>query len=168
MYGGNNTEEVEGVGFRGLSPYVRGKRHELIQYLGNPGSIPVCTGETRDYQLEAVNAWVYPRMYGGNFFCNEIQEQPGGLSPYVRGKHYIPTRSILCCRSIPVCTGETKAWLGETCLGMVYPRMYGGNYHTAFASVRLKGLSPYVRGKLRVTTLLFLDQRSIPVCTGET
>ena len=53
-------------------------------------------------------------------------------------------------------------------LGVVYPRVCGGNVRPRFLEVQELGLSPRVRGKRDVSFRGSLGTGSIPACAGET
>ena len=74
---------------------------------GSLGSIPAYTGETADIAVEAREAQVYPRIYGGNFHRNGFENASEGLSPHIRGKRPAPSLDLIAERSIPAFTGET-------------------------------------------------------------
>ena len=168
MYGGNLPNFETRFFVQGLSPYVRGKRNTL-RHLGRYSrSIPVCTGETDFPPEPSCEQWVYPRMYGGNTASRRTAVLTTGLSPYVRGKPHLLATLPTRVGSIPVCTGETLVNALLMLLDGVYPRMYGGNAVRVLLVIVLRGLSPYVRGKLLHGTTGENSFWSIPVCTGET
>ena len=49
-----------------------------------------------------------------------------GLSPRVRGNHFVPNREAKSHRSIPACAGEPTLAIGEVVGVRVYPRVCGG------------------------------------------
>ena len=111
---------------------------------------------------------VYPRVYGGNEAASVEINNDEGLSPRVRGKHFLINPPLPQLRSIPACTGETIRQAVERLIRQVYPRVYGGNEEADSETVRRKGLSPRVRGKLSSRSARAECPRSIPACTGET
>ena len=64
MYGETAGTALIGTYSLGLSPHVRGNRHQPYQSLLAAGSIPACTGKPSENLLLACRLRVYPRMYG--------------------------------------------------------------------------------------------------------
>ena len=90
VYGGNKPCFRPIKFLPGLSPCVRGKLKQTRRKKPEPGSIPVCTGETfGDLPCERETR-VYPRVYGGNATSRFCAMLMSGLSPCVRGKHNPP------------------------------------------------------------------------------
>ena len=90
-----------------------------------------------------------------------------GLSPRVRGNHYVTDGGASSLGSIPACAGEpfTGARLeGEW---KVYPRVCGGTSIMRSGKVGCTGLSPRVRGNPSVPHTRLYRNRSIPACAGE-
>ena len=50
---------------------------------------------------------------------------------------------------------------------LFYPRVCGGTFEVAITAVLVCGLSPRVRGNLKIKCEALADQRSIPACAGE-
>ena len=90
-----------------------------------------------------------------------------GLSPRVRGNHWIGNRIESPHRSIPACAGEPD--VGQTCWTgeWVYPRVCGGTIPATRTLLLMKGLSPRVRGNLAGRPLAPRVDGSIPACAGE-
>ena len=90
-----------------------------------------------------------------------------GLSPRVRGNlQPIPDRPTVV-RSIPACAGEPVFFFCRNPPPWVYPRVCGGTQPCHRTSPRRTGLSPRVRGNLRVVSKPSLTFGSIPACAGE-
>ena len=144
----------------GQSPRVRGN-HTTRRY-DRPieGSIPACAGEPTKTAAEQGQPWVYPRVCGGTRFREVADKRVVGLSPRVRGNRDQDTLPDDGGRSIPACAGE------PCCLGWrvrrsgVYPRVCGGTSQRDIRAGQLGGLSPRVRGNLRIEVL---DKRRIVV-----
>ena len=153
---------------RGLSPRVRGKRHQLTPDDLLERSIPACAGETASSANHSLAAKVYPRVCGGNGHSPLVPGYGGGLSPRVRGKlvrwYFIEAKR----RSIPACAGETPDPGRPAGRGQVYPRVCGGNHARNTSPAVSRGLSPRVRGKRRRPVRKGGAARSIPACAGET
>ena len=90
-----------------------------------------------------------------------------GLSPRVRGNRHCSSGRGVPHRSIPACAGEPCGPLVGWPLGGVYPRVCGGTSVIKDQHVRVKGLSPRVRGNHVQASRFKLLLRSIPACAGE-
>ena len=90
----------------GLSPCVRGNHDPPAIGRLHRGSIPVRTGEPRQWRVGSRVREVYPRAYGGTGTSNPTNSTPRGLSPCVRGNHGVGFGRVRRERSIPVRTGE--------------------------------------------------------------
>ena len=69
--------------------------------------------------------------------------------------------------SIPACAGEAQLGGGRGRRRRVYPRVCGGSKLVGGDAVLMPGLSPRVRGKLRLGVADQIWLRSIPACAGE-
>ena len=76
--------------------------------------------------MEIYQRAVYPRVYGGTWAARPAPSRGHGLSPRVRGNHFVPDRDYYEKGSIPACTGEPWVIKSVTPLVTVYPRVYGG------------------------------------------
>ena len=155
----------------GLSPRVRGIRHQLRAVQAPDGSIPACTGNPpAAFSLSVTGRsipactgnpvvlgllpsppGVYPRVYGESRSCVLPRRRPAGLSPRVRG---IRIRWEVMPRirgSIPACTGNPERGLRMRRPRRVYPRVYGESGRPAVWLGARRGLSPRVRGIRRRT-----------------
>ena len=110
---------------------------------------------------------VYPRVYGGTVRYNEDRIREYGLSPRVRGNLCQICIHRPCGGSIPACTGEPDAKRLGSEDGRVYPRVYGGTPPSNPSARCPSGLSPRVRGNLRLVFRFSGRHGSIPACTGE-
>ena len=90
-----------------------------------------------------------------------------GLSPRVRGNHFVSVLKTVLGRSIPACAGEPPVRRASADMTSVYPRVCGGTQGLAEAEKGAEGLSPRVRGNLDVLDVLDARVRSIPACAGE-
>ncbi len=148
LCGGNHNLSSPLLPILGLSPLVRGKRHQINVVAADPGSIPACAGETVPACSSLYASRVYPRLCGGNPLATDELRDGRGLSPLVRGKLIDPEQA------------------GQ--LIKVYPRLCGGNVAFLFVCLCLVGLSPLVRGKPSFPALMMFAIGSIPACAGET
>ena len=151
----------------GLSPRVRGNQQQQQAIEAQPRSIPACTGEPAHRVRLCSRVTVYPRVYGGTHFLDDVHSSGGGLSPRVRGNRTCDAEVITVSGSIPACTGEPPRYAPRAEPFQVYPRVYGGTVLPARQTVGYIGLSPRVRGNRNPGRLCRAGCRSIPACTGE-
>ena len=150
-------------------------------------SIPACAGEPVDDAAVSARAAVYPRVCGGTASSISFATCVMGLSPRVRGNHFVTVYTIHRRRSIPACAGEPYRCIVYRRRTRVYPRVCGGTCARTRQDVGQAGLSPRVRGTFlphpqrlpqyglspRVRGNLFFgvhrdhSRRSIPACAGE-
>ena len=133
----------------------------------NDGSIPACAGEPYSKNTPNILAQVYPRVCGGTCIQCRRNYPVCGLSPRVRGNQHVGIAARPLARSIPACAGE-PLW-PQTLAGIrqVYPRVCGGTVSPLCYSQPSYGLSPRVRGNLRVCGDIGCPDGSIPACAGE-
>ena len=89
MYGETVARRSVAGARQGLSPHVRGNRVRETTLRRRDGSIPACTGKPAATASAAAVTRVYPRMYGETPHQLVRRNQHGGLSPHVRGNHFI-------------------------------------------------------------------------------
>ena len=165
--GGTGRDLGEYRGYDGLSPRVRGNHQHHYPGILHDGSIPACAGEPGiAFGLMGLGG-VYPRVCGGTATSTIMESHFLGLSPRVRGNHHPDPQINVIDRSIPACAGEP--WNGSCCTRTiwVYPRVCGGTQSDAKRRADEQGLSPRVRGNLRLRHLSHNSSRSIPACAGE-
>ena len=152
----------------GLSPRVRGNLE--LQPDGNVAerSIPACAGEPGCQDVSGHTARVYPRVCGGTYRALLRGRGVFGLSPRVRGNQGQRMRPRKSGRSIPACAGEPALPAPPGECPPVYPRVCGGTGHQAGIEQSFLGLSPRVRGNLRVASPDCAEPGSIPACAGGT
>ena len=109
---------------------------------------------------------VYPRGYGERPELDKREERRFGLSPWVRGTHFLSTELQGKYRFIPVGTGNAFRRLVGRGYGAVYPRGYGERVIARRCIVNFTGLSPWVRGTLNGYAVGVVCSRFIPVGTG--
>ena len=167
MCGGTPAGVWTDTDAEGLSPRVRGNRL-TDPYAGNADrSIPACAGEPCQLPMPPNRCQVYPRVCGGTTIERSPRIRRIGLSPRVRGNRLLSGYCWHWMRSIPACAGEpASASHGDVNMG-VYPRVCGGTIEDKLDSVETKGLSPRVRGNLRMDRGPTQQCRSIPACAGE-
>ena len=90
-----------------------------------------------------------------------------GLSPRVRGNHRREPGHRANVGSIPACAGEPLDMASGVIDPRVYPRVCGGTIAAVSEGFSAAGLSPRVRGNLRVRIVDPSGWRSIPACAGE-
>ena len=76
--------------------------------------------------------------------------QLSGLSPRVRGNHAKSSAYSVFSRSIPACAGEPCSSRSFWPCNTVYPRVCGGTIISEPNKSSAAGLSPRVRGNLRL------------------
>ena len=150
VYGGTSLSVRSCLQGAGLSPRVRGNRQWVRLSDNAEGSIPACTGEPFSSVSVPSPTAVYPRVYGGTQFAGGGCTARKGLSPRVRGNRAWAWPWLAAPRSIPACTGEPNRLCNPLAYGQVYPRVYGGTFQNTTMLPFSPGLSPRVRGNLRV------------------
>ena len=151
----------------GLSPRVRGNPGQHRQVFDAERSIPACAGEPAATARSHSSHRVYPRVCGGTLLFSSSSFNASGLSPRVRGNPRKSTASPVQCGSIPACAGEPPPHWPDQGSPRVYPRVCGGTAGRVTACLRLRGLSPRVRGNLWAGVTEYPSTGSIPACAGE-
>ena len=165
--GGTTCPVRASISVRGLSPRVRGNRQSKRAGGGVSGSIPACAGEPSARTSNNGMARVYPRVCGGTSPPTRGARGAGGLSPRVRGNHEGAGERVRWSGSIPACAGEPMRFAARTMGRRVYPRVCGGTPLGHGPAARAAGLSPRVRGNLRIVARTARCAGSIPACAGE-
>ena len=153
--------------FSGLSPRVRGNLDAGLRRRRGIRSIPACAGEPVACSAARCAGTVYPRVCGGTAVPQPFPFAVPGLSPRVRGNRLCTAIMYTSAGSIPACAGEPGGRHSGKPACQVYPRVCGGtndNGHEQWAYI---GLSPRVRGNLRLLLQLPGAVGSIPACAGE-
>ena len=104
--GGATPGQRQAATPRGLSPRVRGSRHDQVADLGLGGSIPAGAGEPTGWRRPQTNGGVYPRGCGGALGQRRDRRAGPGLSPRVRGSPGRSGPGAAGCGSIPAGAGE--------------------------------------------------------------
>ena len=144
--GGTRQEEADRKLTAGLSPRVRGNRHDAARARQQDGSIPACAGEPTSRANPRRRRRVYPRVCGGTSVPSAYSTMIAGLSPRVRGNRLQIDRGDPALGSIPACAGEPQGVCISTWSKWVYPRVCGGTESDTPLTSGIQGLSPRVRG----------------------
>ena len=144
--GGTEPRTTNQVTYTGLSPRVRGNHRRTNRGAGTTRSIPACAGEPQADAATPPRSKVYPRVCGGTPPGGFDPAVHGGLSPRVRGNPHDGGPDISGNGSIPACAGEPGYAPSTSRLRRVYPRVCGGTLSVGMRWVRVRGLSPRVRG----------------------
>ena len=133
------------LGF-GLSPRVRGNRHDDQSDPLEMRSIPARAGEPLGKPSSPTAHTVYPRACGGTHELVNPLHPHSGLSPRVRGNRQARFWRRTPPGSIPARAGEPGAQSRQVEHIGVYPRACGGTGTPVRFPVPSLGLSPRVRG----------------------
>ncbi len=151
----------------GLSPRMRGNPVESDADLATEGSIPAHAGEPPASPGDNPPSGVYPRACGGTTRTEEGERYSGVLSPRMRGNHYRRSDGRGFRGSIPAHAGEPNHSPRLPESPRVYPRACGGTSRCGLRAVRIRGLSPRMRGNREVHLHHPAPQGSIPAHAGE-
>ena len=110
---------------------------------------------------------VYLRVCGGTNVSLTDSDFPVGLSPRMRGNPMGGRQPQCGPRSIPAYAGEPQRAPDTVCWCWVYPRVCGGTLLLSGIGTSHAGLSPRMRGNLRLTAISDSLRRSIPAYAGE-
>ena len=165
--GGTAANAVIGALRSGLSPRLRGNLFGTVSGASITRSIPAPAGEPYGWTAGPKSSRVYPRACGGTPSSNSISASAIGLSPRLRGNLLELTGQNIDVRSIPAPAGEPVAGERPGRADGVYPRACGGTVQFALGLTSRAGLSPRLRGNLRLVVQDHLRFRSIPAPAGE-
>ena len=165
--GGTGIGRRETCPFKGLSPRVRGNLMAIHSALPLGRSIPASAGEPLSGCPSKSFKSVYPRECGGTPRYQVRVHYLAGLSPRVRGNLTLEHLVMSIHRSIPASAGEPDDHRRDQSGLRVYPRECGGTRAGCGQRSDPDGLSPRVRGNLRVHEYRAWWQRSIPASAGE-
>ena len=152
----------------GVYPRVCGGTYPSRLHRTDPArSIPACAGEPSGRLDSRSSQRVYPRVCGGTPLVAYPYSPTKGLSPRVRGNLSCFFSPFSVYGSIPACAGEPLLGSCTTTSCTVYPRVCGGTFHMVNSLPDVDGLSPRVRGNLRLQLQGRNSRGSIPACAGE-
>ena len=151
----------------GLSPRLRGNQGFSLTGRANNISIPAPAGEPGHPLATSTPYRVYPRACGGTPSGAPTVIRVGGLSPRLRGNLKAAGGLLHLYGSIPAPAGEPNSLAGKPPLRRVYPRACGGTGVDNRRFVLGGGLSPRLRGNLRLPTCWRTPLWSIPAPAGE-
>ena len=151
----------------GLSPRVRGNLQRQPGPCGRRRSIPACAGKPGPVSSVSRSVRVYPRVCGETGVARALLGKAAGLSPRVRGNLRASGRRGAIPGSIPACAGKPPPARQTLKPEWVYPRVCGETASDRHRDGSSAGLSPRVRGNLRVDVLLNAHIGSIPACAGK-
>ena len=110
----------------------------------------------------------HPRTYGENADFTMSILVAVGSSPRIRGK-LLPHPGRHDRRGLtPAHTGKTSRLQHTLNIHRAHPRTYGENRMMSFATGRIAGSSPHIRGKLRLVAFVISFGGLIPAHTGKT
>ena len=156
-----------GTALPGLSPHVRGNPARDRRSTPCSGSIPARAGEPGGTRPGRTRGGVYPRTCGGTWSATRARRRGTGLSPHVRGNHFVQDHPDDHPRSIPARAGEPGGPDGGRSGPRVYPRTCGGTFWPGDEIFWQAGLSPHVRGNLGRGVDRDIVDGSIPARAGE-
>ena len=151
----------------GLSPRMRGNRDAQHHQPDAPGSIPAYAGEPAAGRGRSLPPTVYPRVCGGTQASAGIGAKAEGLSPRMRGNHWLGGGRGAGGGSIPAYAGEPRFLLTECDKMTVYPRVCGGTPCRITCHLSVSGLSPRMRGNRPAVWRGLRWAGSIPAYAGE-
>ena len=146
-YGENLLTQLEGCGYAGPSPRIRGESHRLHSGVMILGTIPANTGRISGGAHFLVRTRDHPREYGENVFSPVICRFAKGSSPRIRGELHLPGFGHLFRGIIPANTGRMPMHRITHCPSRDHPREYGENRVYISDSARNTGSSPRIRGE---------------------
>ena len=132
----------------GLSPRLRGHRHEDRPEEKRYGSIPALAGPPKVGSVVTFAHEVYPRACGATPQMLGRERFKEGLSPRLRGHPGASLASRSKSGSIPALAGPPCCCYAPRHVTEVYPRACGATTKTATTCRRTSGLSPRLRGHL--------------------
>ena len=151
----------------GLSPRVRGNLRKLSESVLCFRPIPACAGQPASWVLSVLKMRAYPRVCGATGERGGGGSPRQGLSPRVRGNRCASTGPYGNFGPIPACAGQ-PCWLPFlVCSGRAYPRVCGATSRIAAQDAPVWGLSPRVRGNLKLQHQHHSSLGPIPACAGQ-
>ena len=152
--------------FFGISLYLQGTRKIISKNWFDRRYIPVPTGNSPWPLTPLTAVTVYPCTYRElnslvKFRCRQI-----GISLYLQGTHERSFWLRVCCRYIPVPTGNSSVQPPKYLRLTVYPCTYRELIIKCFTINHACGISLYLQGTLKAAPSQISETRYIPVPTG--
>ena len=152
----------------GPSPHARGTRMKASRPRRGVRTIPACTGNTTARFRRFSPSPDHPRMHGEHSWGSWMRKVSHGPSPHARGTHDRRPPAGPDRRTIPACTGNTRAGTRPNSRRPDHPRMHGEHAWPLRGCITKFGPSPHARGTLAAAMLAVKLGRTIPACTGNT
>ena len=134
---------------------------------GLQGTIPAHAGEPDSKFDTRLQSRDYPRACGGTSISAESPEIHWGLSPRMRGNLMADPSGGLVSGTIPAHAGEPGCAYTYCKVGWDYPRACGGTTTASAPILRVRGLSPRMRGNRCLVFSAILLVGTIPAHAGE-
>ncbi len=131
------------------------------------GTIPACAGEPWINRVAISRIRDYPRVCGGTTPIRVAALGKVGLSPRVRGNLDCAVDNGESFGTIPACAGEPICAVPSVASVRDYPRVCGGTTFDQVVGLFGEGLSPRVRGNLKLDAKKLTVVGTIPACAGE-
>ena len=151
----------------GLSPRLRGNPGKRPDLRHPARSIPAPAGKPQPFTVMEDNYGVYPRACGETDALVNPAPVPSGLSPRLRGNRDHEQRRLRAGGSIPAPAGKPPSKRAGPRQRTVYPRACGETARSGPKARFTAGLSPRLRGNLRVDGRPRLPRGSIPAPAGK-
>ncbi len=151
----------------GLSPRMRGNQMASTRTRFSPGTIPAYAGKPCHVIDTSWWWWDYPRV------CGETDVEPTrwtmilGLSPRMRGNQTHEAELQLSTRTIPAYAGKPGSCSSRVGGNRDYPRVCGETGHDLRVRLGIQGLSPRMRGNLRLVLDESIVGGTIPAYAGK-
>ena len=138
----------------GSSPRMRGKLFGTPDTWNHPRIIPAHAGQTHRQTIRDSSRADHPRACGANQLRQSRYSPPGGSSPRMRGKRFVPWDTQPILRIIPAHAGQTRNACMNGPAFSDHPRACGANSGSRLPSTSTSGSSPRMRGKLTCCVIL--------------
>ena len=126
------------------------------------------TGNTRFHRQHHLSTAVHPRGHGEHLTFQQRITDRYGSSPWARGTHVSSATQTAALRFIPVGTGNTHLRQSSKPNIAVHPRGHGEHEQLELPNKVDDGSSPWARGTPISLFGTPLEDRFIPVGTGNT
>ncbi len=135
-----------GFGSSGLSPRMRGNRHDRGPARRSRGPIPAHAGQPAAKSRVSWHLRAYPRACGATQIRPVAPSNCPGLSPRMRGNRFPLDDPELLWGPIPAHAGQPWSRPLSHRAHRAYPRACGATYAPAVQGLANQGLSPRMRG----------------------